>query len=686
MQKSSYSIRQLIIIGLTICLSAGVLDVSIGTITSEARFLLFRSVLLPFAVTAGFSFILFLALWFLIGARLVRGYGLDGISAAISLGVFIGVTILLISINYYDFNTPGRSFFRELLIFLIISISALFVTYYAAKRINQSQKAGLAGSMLSLLVPLLLAEIMILIWLNKHGEYTDYDLSLGFFSIALLTLGLFFVFAKSKFNTIIPLCVLMFVALVVCPAVFVSTKDKYEPPANNFKGSSDHKIKRVILISIDTLRADALSSYGSKEISTPNIDSIAGDGTLFKNAFSAAPWTLPSFASMMTGLSPTVHKTFTAESRLPDKFKTLAEYLRDSGYYTAAIGDNFFLHPEFNMDQGFLEYNFFPKRQTLINSFGATLINAAFPKELIYYASTTELTDLSIDWLEKNRDKDFFLWVHYYDPHIPYAPPRQYISKDAVPDEYIGYELMNADSIREGYFAPNASQRKWIRELYNAEVRYVDDDLGRLLDKMKELSVYKNSLVILTSDHGEEFWDHDGFEHGHTLYNELLHVPLIIKLPGEHSKKTVEEKVTTQSLMATVIGLTGIKNENENITAESLAPLLSDNPNSFIELPLISSGLLYYENREGVMFDGNKYIRSLVTGHGELYDLNDDPGEQNPLPLSSNISRTDQAKSILTNNDQESEKLIEQLGVSGTEKVKLDEEKKEKLKALNYIQ
>jgi arylsulfatase A-like enzyme len=384
--------------------------------------------------------------------------------------------------------------------------------------------------------------------------------------------------------------------------------------------------------------------------------------------------------------SPTVHKTYTAQSRLPDKFITIAEYLRDAGYYTAAIGDNFFLHPDFNIDQGFLEYNFFPKRQTMINSFGATIFIKFFSKKLIYYTSTADLTDLSINWLEKNRDKDFFFWVHYYDPHIPYSPPRQYISKDAVPDKSIGYQLMSAGPIRDGHFAPNASQRKWIKELYNAEVRYVDDNLGRLLDRMKELNLYNSSLVILLSDHGEEFWDHNGFEHGHTLYNELLHVPLIIKLPGAHSKKTVEEKVTTQSLMATVIGVTGIKNKNENITAESLVPLLKDNPNSFIERPLISSGLLYYENREGVIFDGMKYIESLVTRRGELYNLNYDPGEQNPLPLGSNLSKTGEAKDILSNNDQESAKLIEQLGVSVTEKVNLDNEEKEKLKALNYLQ
>ena len=210
--------------------------------------------------------------------------------------------------------------------------------------------------------------------------------------------------------------------------------------------------------------------------------------------------------------------------------------------------------------------------------------------------------------------------------------------------------------------------------------------MGRLIDAFKEESLYKSSLIILTSDHGEEFWEHDGFEHGHTLYNELIHVPLIVKLPGKHSGQIVEEEVTTQSLMPTLLQLTRIPNESEAATAESLAPLLTESPSSFAEEPLVSTGLLYYENREGVVFQGNKYIESLVTGQGELYNLKTDPGEQNPLELSRNRLKSDQAKNIMSNHNRESEMLTKQLGISYTEKAALDKEKIEKLKALNYIQ
>jgi len=686
MRQTGDSVKQIIISALAVSLSIAILDASIGIIITETKFVMFRSILLPIAVTAGFSFLLLLGLWYLPGARLVKRFNLDRIPAVISLGVGIGVTELLISVNYHDFDADWAMFRTKLLVFLVISIFALVISYNISKRINRSQSGGLAGSMLSILIPLILTVIMIMVWLNKHSEITAYDLSLGFFSIVLLTLGLFFLLVKTRFDTTIPLSVLMFLAIAVGPAVFVMTKKTYEPPASDFKPASDHKVKHVILITIDTLRADALSSYGSTAISTPNIDSLAKDGTLFKNAYSAAPWTLPAFSSMMTGVSPTVHRTFAFDSKLPEKFKTIAEYLRDSGYYTAAIGDNFYLHPEFNMDQGFLEYNFFPRRQMIVDSFGATLIKKSFPSTMNPYASTDQLTDLAIDWIGRNRDSDFFLWVHYYDPHLPYTPPREYISKEAVPDDSIGYELVSAAAIRDGHFAPNASQRKWIKELYDAEVRYVDASLGRLLEAFKEESLYKSSLIILTSDHGEEFWEHDGFEHGHTLYNELIHVPLIVKLPGKHSSQVVEEEVTTQSLMPTVLQLMRIHNESEAATAESLAPLLAESPASYSGEPLVSTGLLYYENREGVIFHGSKYIESLVTGHGELYDLKTDPGEQNPLELSRNRLKSDQAKNIMNNHNRESEMLTKELGVSNTEKAALDKEMIEKLKALNYIQ
>ncbi len=276
--------------------------------------------------------------------------------------------------------------------------------------------------------------------------------------------------SKSRMNPTFPLVVLTLCALLVSPVTFLLTRESYEPDPSEAEETTDHDVSHVILITIDTLRKDSLSSYGGKKVETPTIDGFASDGKLFEHAYSSSSWTLPSFSSIMTGLPVTVHKTSRADSMLPDEFTTLAERLRDSGYHTAAIIDNFFLHPEFNVDQGFMEYDYHPKRQKAINSFGARVVNKLFPDFLRSYTSTKELTDISVNGSRRTGTGTFFLWLHYYDPHIPYAPPWEYISKDAVKDDGIGYMFESARNIRSGHFTPSEAQRKWIRELYDAEV------------------------------------------------------------------------------------------------------------------------------------------------------------------------------------------------------------------------
>jgi len=677
--------KTVLLIGLTLALMTGLIDVAIGTITTNSQFILFRSVLLPLSVTTGFFFVVFLALWFLAFSHLAKLLKLESIPCAIALGTFLATLIFLVSINYNSFNQTQSIPPGTLLTFIAVALLAMIVTYYTSKKIGSTKFGGQIGSTLSLLLPLILIETVLLIWLSKNSKITGYSLSIGFFLVMLLTIGAFTAVFKSKADTFIPLSVLALILLIVPPAAFVLTEKNYEPSANDFTEST-HEINHVILITIDTLRTDVLSSYGSEEVETPNIDKLASDGTRFVNAYSSAPWTLPSFASIMTGLPPSVHRTVRGDLKMNDNLNTIAEYMRDSGYHTEAIVSNFFLHPEYNMDQGFLDYTWYPKRQIFINSFGTSLIKSVISRKFLEKITTSGITDLSIEWIEDNRDKDFFLWVHYYDPHIPYEPPLEYISQNAPSNSRIGNDLRSAGNIRGGHFVPTKEEKAWIKELYNAEVRYVDDNIGRLLEKMKELNMYNDSLIIMTSDHGEEFWDHGGFEHGHSLYNELIHVPLIIKAPGNAPRQIVETKVGTQSIMPTILDITGISYDNDSVTISSLVPLIENRPSEYVEQPLVSTSVLYYEDKIGVIFDDHKYIHSMSTNHDEIYNLNRDPREQTPLPLSANTDKINQANNILKGREQQTIELSRQHGITGSEKVKLDEEKKQKLKALDYIQ
>ncbi len=239
--------------------------------------------------------------------------------------------------------------------------------------------------------------------------------------------------------------------------------------------------------------------------------------------------------------------------------------------------------------------------------------------------------------------------------------------------------------IRGGYLVPSPAEREWIRTLYDAEVRYVDDNLGQLFDVLKNLGIYHGSLIILTSDHGEEFWEHGGFEHGHSLYDELIRVPLIVKLPQSTSKQEITSAVTTASIMPTILDLCQIEYRGDFLSFPSLVPLWESNPGSYQEAPIVSTGLRYYENRESILFDGLKYIRFLMTNREELYDLANDPGEQNSVAtaLPGEVVR---ARKLLNEHNNRVKELRDLLGLPAEQQIELDQETIRRLKALGYIQ
>jgi len=685
MDNSKVSSNILLTIAATISLTSGLLDVIIGLTSANSEFLLFRSILLPLSITTVVAFISFLILWFVIGKNTYKTLKLDPVALAISFGLFIISSIVLISFNYNSILISSfTSLIFKLAMISAISIAVLIIAYYATKRIQESNSAKHIGNSLSPLIALLLLELVLFIWFGKSETLSNFKASLGFVLIAILTAFSCFKFSGRYLKNVA--LFLFFIIMIGSPVGFSFSAGIFGQKNDGFEESSANEIKNIILISIDTLRTDVLSSYGSTEVLTPNMDRLSIDGVLFTNAYSPAPWTLPAFSSIMTGVNPLVHKTINSKSKLPDAFTTIAEYTRDNGYRTSAIGKNVFLNSEYNIDQGFMEYNFFPKRKELVDSFGGAVIKIALPDKFKTDASTSDLTELSIKWLKEHQDQDFFLWIHYFDPHIPYTPPEKYIAKGDAIRTGVGNNFMSAGVIRSGHYSPTKADRKRIRQLYDAEVRYVDDNIGKVLDTLQQLDLYKDSLIILTSDHGEEFWDHGGFEHGHTLYNELIHVPLIIKLPENEKTEDIEFAVTTQSILPTILDLTGIEHDNDNYLASSLVPLLKNQPSNYELKPIISSSLLYYEDRESALFDENKYIRTIITEQEELYNLKNDPGEQAPLSNSMASDKINEAKNILKVHKDESRTSSAFFGVETSEKVELDEEKKEKLKALDYIQ
>ena len=684
-QEAAHITQLVITIGFILSLSMGFLEmITLSILSTPSGFSSFTIILSSIAETTCFFFLSYVILWFLAIAHMGRFLKLEKLPLAVSLALFEGVffTLALFN-NQIRLSLSLTEVFKLLILFsisLLISIGAYFTTTAVAHMSFYKNMAKL----FNVAIPFVFAETMIFVWLSKYRNnlFSSFSFSLVFsiyLLIVLFTIVLFYRISKNiktiTLLTVFTLLVILspFVNFIVMMGARASLK-RFE--------EIDHQINHVILIIDDTLRPDVLSCYNPKSISTPHIDQLARDGVLFKKAISVAPWTLPSVASIMSGLSPSVHKATGRKSKLPDTVRMLAEYMRDADYYTAAIGRNRFLIPNFNISQGFLEYNFFPKPR-VDQTIGMKISAGLFPNQFLSDASTGDLTNLTINWLESNYKKDFFLWIHYFDPHQPYAPPPEFFPEEE-PLVSIGKSFSDFTGVRGGYFVPTFEERAWIKKLYEAEVRYVDENIGKLLEELKRLNLYDESLIIFTSDHGEEFWEHDGYEHGHTLYNEVLWVPLIIKLPLSASRQQINTMVSTQAVMPTILDLCGIEYDSDYLSVSSLSPLWGFNDQAFEEQPIVSTGLLYYENRESVIFDGLKYIHSFLTNQAELYDLDRDPNEQTSI-ISLSPDKVLKAKTILEDLCEIAEKLAKHYNITNKEGVELDKDTIRQLKSLGYI-
>lgn len=426
--------------------------------------------------------------------------------------------------------------------------------------------------------------------------------------------------------------------------------------------------RRILLISIDTLRADALSCYRAQTPGTPALDALAADSVVFRQARSAAPWTLPAMTSAMTGLSPQVHLATGLGDRAPDRLTTIAEVLRRVGYRTAALVSSPLLSRAAHLDQGFQEYTSFP---------GDAGTKPADPDQLSGLASR---------WLRGKEKEKFFLWVHFYDPHTPYEPPAAYLQgkepppgmrRDLTVEEHLAIRLRQRD--------PAAAEREWIRQLYRAEVRWVDAAVGSLVAELKRSGHYEDTLIVLLSDHGDEFWEHGRVGHGHTLYEELLRVPFLVKLPGNpggHRRGEVATPVSTASLAATILDLAGKPLPSRDPAAPSLSPWLRGE--TVPPEPLLSTGVQRVEEQEAILFGGFKLIRWERSGRQELYDVDHDPEETADL-AAANPRKLKEGGLLLDRKDAESNRARKELGIQ-RERVPLDPEAMKKLRALGYGQ
>jgi arylsulfatase A-like enzyme len=313
----------------------------------------------------------------------------------------------------------------------------------------------------------------------------------------------------------------------------------------------------VILISLDTLRSDHLSCYGYGRDTSPNIDLLAKDGVRFAETRAPSPWTLPSHLSMITALDTLNHGVFTPDLRLDPRTPTLAELLKAKGFYNAAFTGGVFVSGFYGFSKGF-------------DSFQAL-------GEVADRDAAAKLADKATRWIERNLDRDFFLFLHTYQIHDPYLAEepwtRRYLrARAGSPDpDMTPLRFNHADR-----FTPLSEETRLdMVGLYDGEIRYTDEILiGPLVAKLKALGIYDRTMIVLTSDHGEEFFEHGSWLHTHSVYDEVLRVPLIVKFFGSRNAgRTVRSPVFGVDVMPTIAEELGIGLSSETLDGKSLLSL-----------------------------------------------------------------------------------------------------------------
>ena len=333
--------------------------------------------------------------------------------------------------------------------------------------------------------------------------------------------------------------------LILVPLLSALTAGAAEsPPATKYN---------LLVISIDTLRADHLTCYSYNRDTSPHLDQLAKEGVLFENLTAASSWTVPSHMSMFTSLYPSVHKVQNFRIRLAEGVPTLAQCLAQSGYVTAGFVTGPALNHYFGFNRGFQSYDDFTVSKTFETTAGQAI---GFTEGIDHAVTNPVITNLATEWLKKHSQENFFLFLHYWDCHHDYIPPTPF-DKKFDPD-YKGKEDGRNVAMREHGIEAHISVMDLAHmvALYDGEISCTDEHVGKILQLLQDLRLSEKTLVIVLSDHGEAFLEHGKLLHGNSLYEEALHVPLIMRLPGViPAGKRIVGNVSHVDLMPTALGL-----------------------------------------------------------------------------------------------------------------------------------
>jgi len=416
----------------------------------------------------------------------------------------------------------------------------------------------------------------------------------------------------------------------------------------------------VLLVVMDTVRADHLSLYGYDRPTTPNLEAFAKDATRYDSAFATAAFTLPTHASMWTGTYPSDHHVTDAR-RLAADTTSIAELLSAAGYATMGVIANVgFLARHFGLNQGFAHYDVryrgrleggLPPKESIGGWLARRILPALRAREVQTTRSAGQITREALRLL-RARGKGappFFLYLNYMDAHTPYLPPSPYSSRFAEDPDF-RYDWRAFHQYRKAYnrgeAALDPALQRYFSDHYDGGIAYIDFEIGKLLESLRGLGLYDKTLIILTSDHGEALGEHDFLGHGGFVYQQLIELPLVIRFPGTGSKPSyrgqrVQEAVSQVDFLPTIMNVVGLSSPPVRGRVLRPAPI---GPHRFVFAESHPSPRMVDDNprykgwRAASMRDGLKYV-AFQDGRSALYDLDRDPLEQIDLKSELDASR-----------------------------------------------
>ncbi|MDP6460198.1 MAG: sulfatase [Gemmatimonadota bacterium] len=415
----------------------------------------------------------------------------------------------------------------------------------------------------------------------------------------------------------------------------------------------------VVVILVDTLRPDRLGCYGADRPTSPSIDRLASESVRFTRARATAPWTLPSAASLLTGLYPSAHGARTTRSMIREDAVLLAEVFRAEGFATGAVVSHVFVGSKFGFGRGF---DVFLEAEAQGHS----------------HISTDGVTREAIALLEEYAASgaSFFLLVHYFDPHDAYLDFEGADFAKGPPGRIgSGMALSEVRWLPDG-LSPDEERR--LRDLYDEEILRTDGGIGRLLNAVDTTGLSARTTVLLTADHGEEFHEHGRRGHGRTVYEELMRVPLMVREPGG-TPGTVDAPVSLASVAPSLLELAGLDPAALGAQTPSLVPYLRGETVDAPDRILCESDYVAPERLRALVSGRYKLVRELTTGSSALYDLVADPGELRDLSGAS--------PQVTARMEAELEQELRRVVRAGRGRgVSLTPEKEEMLRGLGYVE